>query len=389
MVKNKKNLLANILVLINVFPIFFGYLFVNYYYLQIITLFLTFFIVLPQGFKITFKEKLLFIVVVLLSINSIFSIHMSNSLNFIFMFVLSVLNMLLLDNAQLDWKNKCINVIWFSSLIHVIFVILHFVNPILIYNITRRFFSSEVLAVTTQLADLGSYAGICPQTGTAGFLISLFIIISFIKIDFSNKKGLYVLFTFIGFLSLLLTGKRGFLLFDIMMLVYYYFFAQKGNISKKIFYIFLVVFLLLGGFIILSRLGFTDSIINKMLALQESNDISNGRTGLWEDTFNIFKNNVFFGSGISTVDYLLGNSSHNIYIQLLAELGIVFYPFIIFMFFYFFFKVFKQEKKNHSIYNLISLFIQLLFLLYGFTGNPFYGCMFLWIYFLGISLSNS
>jgi hypothetical protein len=94
------------------------------------------------------------------------------------------------------------------------------------------------------------------------------------------------------------------------------------------------------------------------------------------------------GNGINTIDLLFGDCTHNIYIQLLAELGILGYWVVVFWFIGNLIDSIKNYLSNKNVYNILSLFFQLLFLLYGLTGNPFYSSSFLWLYLLGIFLSE-
>lgn len=384
--KKRNSIFEKIALFLNAFSIMFGYIFPNQIFLVCFSLIFSIIVVRPKSLKINYYDKAIFILVLIFVINSLFSINFTNSFKFIFMFILCWLNTRILVDLKIDWRKKIIDYIWFFSLIHTLCVIIHFLKPEIIYSFTQLFFNSETMSLTQQLANLGSFSGICNQTGLAGFLVSIFIIISFIKIDYSDKKTLYVIFSFLGFLALFLTGKRGFVLFDVLIILLYFIFFQKGNISKKIIYFMLLIFFVFIGIILLSKFGILDSFLNKIVVLQNSNDLSNGRNALWSRTFEIFENKFVFGNGINTIDIVLGNYSHNIYIQLLAELGMfLFLPVIIWMINNLLCAV-RKYKKSHNVYDVLSIFIQFLFLLYGFTGNPFYGSTFLCVYFLGVCL---
>ena len=84
---------------------------------------------------------------------------------------------------------------------------------------------------------------------------------------------------------------------------------------------------------------------------------------------------------------------HNIYYQLLCETGIV--GFSVFIFFFVTRIIGTIKKLNLSIYMemkeapwlKLSLFIQVFFLLYGFSGNPLYDIEETILYFFAVGIS--
>lgn len=386
--KSRKYYIENFLIFLNVFSIMFSFIFFNQFYFLIFTLLLSILIVRPKVIKIQPVDKKIFFLIFVFIINSFFSFSPANSLKYVIMFILCYLNIRILFELNVNWKSKLLNYLWLAVFIHSLCVVIHFIKPNIIYSFLEKFYDSNNMMLINNLANLGSYAGICNQTGLAGFIVSIFIIMSFIKIDFSNKKIMYILFTFLGFAALFLTGKRGFVIFDILMIFLYFLFFQNGNISKKIIYFILLIMLAFLGVYILSNMGILKSFLNKLIVLQNSNDLSNGRDVLWSKTIDVFKTKPFLGNGINTIDLLFGDCTHNIYIQLLAELGILGYWVVVFWFIGNLIDSIKNYLSNKNVYNILSLFFQLLFLLYGLTGNPFYSSSFLWLYLLGIFLSE-
>ena len=139
---------------------------------------------------------------------------------------------------------------------------------------------------------------------------------------------------------------------------------------------------------------FSDNVVDKSY---------NGRTEYWKYCKEMFNNSPLFGNGINTYkSYLKSNSelkvyhAHNIYLQLLGELGII--GFLLTIFFFtsclfstiLFYKRNKKRLSSKEVYALnFSMGIQLLFLLYGMTGNTFYYYEQLLTYFFGIAIFNS
>ena len=85
--------------------------------------------------------------------------------------------------------------------------------------------------------------------------------------------------------------------------------------------------------------------------------------------------------------------AHNIYVQLLGEVGII--GFIIFITFFVndIIKTIKSIKKECNEQNLqllyFSLFMQIVFLLYGLTGNPLYFPQQMMVYIICISILSN
>ena len=123
----------------------------------------------------------------------------------------------------------------------------------------------------------------------------------------------------------------------------------------------------------------------------------------------MFKDSPLIGQGLGTFNeynYDLGYrdyggtmwtyEAHNIYYQILGELGIIGLLLIICTFIYAIILTIKLLRENNIRNNkkyrfllYISLYIQLLFLVYGLTGNTFYYWHQLYLYMIAISIINS
>lgn len=120
-------------------------------------------------------------------------------------------------------------------------------------------------------------------------------------------------------------------------------------------------------------------------------DITSGRLPLWKAAIAMFKDAPVFGSGIGQyiVAASMGTEAHNAYLQLLAETGII--GLLLFLmvlagnFLYTARKLRASQTNNEHL--KISLYFQILYILYSFTGNTVTSVSSLMIYFLFCALS--
>lgn len=133
---------------------------------------------------------------------------------------------------------------------------------------------------------------------------------------------------------------------------------------------------------------FADSVDNYNMG----EDISSGRDLIYAVAIKMFLENPILGVGVGNFANLSGLdiAVHNTYLQVLCEQGIIGFTIYIIPLLYCLFSTIAMLSKHYNDSNIgylkISLFIQLVYIMYSFTGNPsinLYGFMF---YFLAISL---
>ena len=184
-----------------------------------------------------------------------------------------------------------------------------------------------------------------------------------------------------------------FSLMSIILIYLYIAVKDRKNIFK-----YIVMILIVGtiGYISVINIPQTKVIIDKIQILNEKEDALNGRDKLWQDSIGVFMENPLMGIGIGTIQDIIGEYSHNSYIQILAETGIVgeiIYVLAIYSSIYITFKkagtILKRTNLEQKAGIVMSLFLQGIFIMYGFTGNPLYGQYFLVPYVIAIAMSNS
>ena len=205
-----------------------------------------------------------------------------------------------------------------------------------------------------------------------------------------------ITFLVISIIALFITGKRGLLIFSVISiaLIYIYIaFKDEKNILKYIVMILIVVSI---GYIAVINIPQTQVIIDKIQVLNENKDALNGRDKLWKESIEVFINNPLMGIGIGAIKEVIGEYSHNSYIQILAETGIVgaiIYVLAILTSVFITIRkaslILKKENLEQKMSIAMSLFLQGVFIMYSFTGNPLYGQYFLVPYMIAIAMSNS
>lgn len=195
--------------------------------------------------------------------------------------------------------------------------------------------------------------------------------------------------------SLLLTGKRGSTLFASLTFLYCYIMPVKGsNKIRRYCRVFLAV-----CFIAVCLLAFRDAfssipiikrIMESISAFALGEDITSGRTRLYLWALELFRENPLFGIGwgkyrttvVGNVTLVTSLETHNIYLQLLAETGIVGFVSFMIMFLIFWNKsriayCNCEQRENDNVHRWKRLLYfshayQTYFLLYGLTGNPLF-----------------
>lgn len=199
------------------------------------------------------------------------------------------------------------------------------------------------------------------------------------------------------FFALILTGKRGPTLFLILTFIYAYLVPVKGAKKVKRYWrIFLILFftvIIIWAFRdALSQIPFIGRILNTIAGAIDGEDVTSGRTRLYLWALKLFKENPIFGIGwgrfrttvVGHVTLVYELEVHNIYLQLLAETGLIGFLVFVTMFVIFWNEAriaycntvnIQQKSVRKTIWTKLlffSLAYQTYFLLYGLSGNPLY-----------------
>ncbi len=318
------------------------------------------------------------------------------SLRFMYLMIAYFLIRIILDN-EYNWQNLFVKVTYFFSFLCVVATLMSYVLPNVMLKIAEVLYSGDTLKIYKDLFEGGAYPGLQGQTGINAFLISLFI--AFLVSDLVNgeKRSTIYLWLVLSVLALLMTRKRSFLMangFAVLVL----FWRNAVSDAKKSKRIFRIIVLGIIVFLVFRYSPIAQNIIEKMNILDDAGDLSNGRYELWRLTFDIWKQNPILGAGAGALLDSYGVSTHNSFIQVLAEMGIAGFISFVSLVLVTLSKSFKKyefllnskyisdkDKKNCGI----SIYVQVLFIVYSFFGNPLHGISFMLPYVIFTSLIES
>jgi len=320
------------------------------------------------------------------------------SFRYTIFFTVFILLALILSKFD-NWHNTFINSIMFISYIFVIVTIFaYFFNDIYI-KIFFNLFSNESKIVMKRFMRNGAQVGLTNQTANNGFLISIGLSLLLAKIGKQKGKIFFYLSILLYILALLMTLKRSFIIANIIAFLFVYYIEYKfsGKKIKKMFlFIFGISLLIIILLIIQSFFPIINVMLERFTLSSNLNNFSSGRFSIYSSAIQLFKENPVFGTGINTGAFILDNrlggwkiqQVHNVYIQLLMELGLIGTFIFLFVMILVFLKSYKILKKYYFVekeivYKLkVSIYVQTFWLIYCFFGNPFTTYTFLVTYFL-------
>ena len=314
-----------------------------------------------------------------------------------------------------DWTDYSYNIAKFMLGIFIFFTFFFFVFPAL-YRVVINFYG--FIPDGTMRGQYPYRAGISSHYSINAINISLFFIITAIrhiskfglKLKFEKGYRLNFLLCAVSFVALVMTSKRGVLVWSMLAIAIAYIFMEKGKIGN-IFKIVMVALVLLG---VLSMLAENVEFVNnlferfKVVGSDEDNS-SEQRFVMWQLALSAFAENPVFGIGFWKYRELYNANlsaiydktglhtsidAHNVYIQVLCETGIVGFVIYISAIIFLLYRTISLLKKTdmanyrYKYILSLSLALQLFYIFYSFSGNCFYDMTFFY-YSFGMALTYS
>ena len=296
------------------------------------------------------------------------------------------------------------NISWISSFVHFLYlisfghatatIIFRFV-PVVFQVYAANIVSPINYAEVVKRYAAGQITGLCVNYGLNAGILALGTGVAAIYAIFSEQhRKKYVLATGYLLFALLLTGKRSPVIFTTASVIAVYLLCVHEKLSQKM--IKLLIGLLLGLLMIPIVLMLVPQLTVVFDRLADTQDWSTlgGRTELYEEAIRMFKQHPVIGNGWASylleTEHTIGRvyekqyarmMAHNIYLQLLAETGVVGLLTFLYLFLSNAIKVSKMIfaqgidsicGHENSKYIAAVIYLLLFFMLYGFSGNPLY-----------------
>lgn len=185
---------------------------------------------------------------------------------------------------------------------------------------------------------------------------------------------LSVLLIMVQLFTCIMSGGRGGAILAVVLLMYGVISIYGMRRSYKI--VLPVTILLLAAIFlfpnIVSVLGVNTRGLNRAINMFNRNDLStHGRIVLIQNAMSAFENKPFFGNGVGSVFYLMGSYSHNMFVDILTETGVIGLGMVILV-------LVNYAKKMKTLFYRGSIFrfLQIVFIC-GITLNLFSG--YVWV----------
>ena len=274
---------------------------------------------------------------------------------------------------------------------------------VIIPNLFTEYFNfliaTNTEVIKTEIAE-GIYSGLTGEKSNAAFYMNIGIALE-IALYNKDKKFKYKNFVliFIYILALMLTGKRTLLVVSLIVIALGIKLLEIKGKAAKVFICGLM--LIPVTFVILSFVPQASVTINRLLE-NSNDDTLNGRTKFWEFCIEMQEDKPVIGYGYDTFNEVFADKehyiyngklwdmyAHNIYLELFGETGIIgFGIFCIALILLLIKSIAAFKNKYATNFQKVLLFfsigIQVICILYGFTGNVIYAHYELGFYFAAI-----
>lgn len=336
------------------------------------------------------------ITLALISVFAIFfvsAIYFSNAngIKYSIYFILGVLYFLFLQNIEGIPKILLKNLKIFSFLF-AITTILSVLFKEIFQSIYLAIFSYKRYSFVMSMLNNGKYSGIAGQTGLNAYLISIGLVLNLTELIFGNKiKVKNVIICILQIIAVLLTAKRAFLIYNLAIVMLMLLKKTNKNIIYAIKKIPTIICVILALILIINTVFPTGLKAIERFSIQK-NDISNGRFYLYKFALSLLKQNLTYGIGICNFSNMIGldigqeMDVHNVFIQLLTELGLIQGIYVIIVLLYILKKAINIAKKEKNIKNNSGMYLMILFYMYFLTGNSLFDVQMLYVFFISLAL---
>lgn len=281
-------------------------------------------------------------------------------------------------------------------------------------HIYPHFDSSQKAHLYEQVQKNHHAVGLSNHYSQNGIYMAISLCASFALFFVKSRRNILrkVLLLSAALFSLILTGKRGVLIFSVFAVVVSYIICKKGAFANKLV---TVLFILSSMSLVIYALSFyidgvaaaSERITAMFFTENETSDISNGRFKLYTIAWNFFKEAPVLGIGWrefskEVVNFYNQDSvlrdAHNVFLQLLCETGIIGFSIFVLLFISAITQTIQLAVKSTKnmlclsdktkIALIFSLCYQVFFLAYCITGNPLYDLETVYVYIISVGFSS-
>ena len=238
-------------------------------------------------------------------------------------------------------------------------------------------------------------AGICGYTSTTGYLLAVLSGMAFVRAlsrlrerRFSHAL-LYGAVFVLSLTGIMLVSKRSLFLATIAICVLFLLFYYTRRAGQRVAMIVALVTGIAALLLVMHHSNTLSAFFDRLTNI-ENDYYSSGRLDIYPRTWALFLQNPLLGRGSGSFIKLygdlyghLGGGAHNIYLQLLCENGV---PGLLLIGGFLAtnlvsaIRALRRDRKNDLL--CFSVYGQLVFLFYGFFGNPLYDEILLCVYCL-------
>ena len=225
----------------------------------------------------------------------------------------------------------------------------------------------------------GAIAGLAFEKAYAAFICNLGLGIFFAEFV-TNKSYKGIIKNIVILLALMMTGKRTLFLIPIVVMLIFVIILSKNNRIIKLTGIGL-------GMVIVVVTAYTTIpeaalIIDRIF--NNEGDVWSGRENFWNYALEMFHQSPIFGKGfMSFNEYVFSRGfryygerwnyqAHNVYLQLLGEMGIIGFTLMVLLITSIIIKAILFAKKESNFWNMLLVYWIVLFGIYSLTGNTLY-----------------
>lgn len=295
--------------------------------------------------------------------------------------ILSVIVILMLVVAQdKNYLVKVKKAVYFCSFIVMIGVLIQSIIPDQFLDFMQKILRSDCYEQMRWSYRVdNAYAGFSAYTPDAAYFSAL--IFGFVMLDLLKAKSnatkkyllLDIILSILALYSVILTSKRGLAVALILAFVLTYLIMKRMSV-KAILSIVIIVCIGMLALYFFSDNNTAVSLFLQRFDAAEGTDLTTGRTTIWANAISACTNWIW-GMGTGSAYTIFSAGLHNIYLQLIFEHGVL--GFLIYIAFFIY-----NLKNAIANNNPRSIYVQLIMLLYGFTGNPIYSTSFFIVYIL-------